>query len=127
MPLQAKLDTGADTASLHAAYPRYFSRDGVDWVQLEIGAGSARPVILERPILRYVTIRRHFGAVQRRPVIRLEVCVGGVTRTIEANLVDRSGLDYPLLLGRSALADEFVVDPSRTHLTDPAACRPNPD
>ena len=49
----------------------------------------------------------------------LGVCLGSVQRTVEVNVVDRSGFDYPVLIGRSFLAGIFVVDPGERFLLTP--------
>lgn len=76
-------------------------------------------VSLRRPYVRTVRIRRHNGNHQRRRVVLMTVCLGEVERTIEVTLTDREYFDYPMLLGRSALAGVAVVDPMSRHLTTP--------
>jgi hypothetical protein len=42
-----------------------------------------------------------------------------VYRVTEVNLVDRSGLTNPLLIGRRFLRDRLLVDTGRKYLMDP--------
>ena len=74
---------------------------------------------LERPLERYVRIVRHSGEHQRRPVVMLEVCLGNKLHDIEFSLIDRSHFIYPVLLGRSALQGQAVIDPDETYLSRP--------
>jgi len=49
-----------------------------------------------------------------RPVVDIVVGVGGDQHTVAASLVDRSHMDYPLLLGRDIL-ENYQVDVTRRH------------
>ena len=62
---------------------------------------------------------RHTGNSQMRPVILLRICLGGVRKEAEVNLVDRSRFKYPLLIGRSFLAGDFLIDSDQTYLLKP--------
>ena len=43
--------------------------------------------------------------LSERPVIDLQVCLGGAMKTIEVNLTDRSAFNYPFLMGTRACAN----------------------
>ncbi len=57
----------------------------------EIGAGPIH------------SVDRSARSGQSRPVVDLVLGIGGVQHTVEANLEDRSRMDYPLVLGRDVL------------------------
>ncbi|MGB5544195.1 MAG: ATP-dependent zinc protease [Gammaproteobacteria bacterium] len=118
--LEAKLDTGADTSSLHARNIHGFKRQGVRMVRFEIeNPETGELVQLERKRMRGVRIREHNGGYQRRPVVEMWVCLGQLKKRIEVNLVDRSQFNYPFLIGRSAMHGEIIVDPDRSFTTSP--------
>ncbi|MGZ8217183.1 ATP-dependent zinc protease family protein [Methylomagnum sp.] len=123
----AKLDTGANTSSLHADQIEHFSKDGEAWVRftLEDGQGS-RPQTVERPIVRAAYIKERLGRSSKRDVVKLTVCKNGRDYETEFTLVDRSNFNYPLLLGRSFLQDVALVDASATFLykADGDLCKP---
>ena len=120
---KAKLDTGAKTSSINARNVEAFTRDGKPWVRFELVLknlqGQTRTVALERPRLRSVLIKERDGKPGKRPVVALELCFGGSLRQAEFTLADRTGFNYPVLLGRRFLAGIAVVDPQATHLTQP--------
>lgn len=118
----AKLDTGADTSSLHASDITWVRRDGGDWVAFDVVGKDNRKVRFERKVERVTRVRKAAGGVQARPVVLLGVCLGDTYRVTEVNLTDRTGLKLPLLVGRSFLAERFAVDSSRTDTVEPA-CR----
>jgi hypothetical protein len=120
LTLAAKLDTGADTSSLHAENIKRFRRAGDRFVRFQVRDENDDLITLERHLARIARIRRHDGDYQRRPVVEMFVCIGSIRRRVEVNLIDRSHLDFPFLLGRSAMEGAVVVDPERTFTTAPS-------
>ena len=120
--IPAKLDTGADTSSLHASDIKWIRRNDGDWVSFDVVGKDERRVRLERKVERVTRVKKAAGGVQERPVVLLGVCLGNTYRTTEVNLTDRTGLKLPFLVGRSFLAEGFVVDSSRTETIEPS-CR----
>jgi len=117
--IAAKLDTGADTSSLHATGIRWFARDDADWVAFEVLGKNGEKVHFESKVTRIARVRRASGGVQKRPTIVMGVCLGKAYRLTEVNLTDRSGFNYEMLLGRSFLAKHFAVDPALTYSVEP--------
>lgn len=128
--LAAKLDTGAKTASLGARNIKRFKRNGEAWVRFDIGSDNGAAPI-EKPLARISKIKRRAGdfdpdegkTYTARPVIELDVCMGGTLRTIEVNLTDRSAFQYPLLIGSEALKRfGALVDPSLKYAAGKPGC-----
>ncbi|MGM0564960.1 MAG: ATP-dependent zinc protease [Pseudomonadota bacterium] len=128
--LPAKLDTGAESASLSAHYIKRFDRDGEKWVEFdlamdkndreELGLDSWQWDDVQMPISRHVRIKRRSENVDegekdynRRPVVELTLCIGGREATVDVNLTDRRDFSYPLLVGSDALRKlNSLIDPS---------------
>jgi hypothetical protein len=119
--LHAKLDTGAKTTSINTVDAEYFERDGKNRVRFSITNRDNESAVIEAPVVRQATIKRHFGKEQTRPVIELDLCIGKVRKKAEVNLVDRSGLNYQLLVGRNFLKGSFAIDSGSTY-TLPLDC-----
>lgn len=117
--LHAKLDTGAKTSSLHAPDPEFVFHDGREWVRISVTNRNIETVMIEAPVVRDVKIKRHFGDSQVRKVVLLDLCIGNVRKTEEVNLVDRTGLNYQLLIGRNFLKDALLIDSGSTYLLSP--------
>jgi hypothetical protein len=117
--LRARMDTGANTSSIHAQDVQIFHRDGKEYISFLITNKWGRTLLLERPLIRHAAIRQDFGEPQNRPVIELSVCVGNVKKTIEVNINDRSVMNYPMLIGRKFLSGSYLVDSSRSFTTPP--------
>lgn len=113
--LHAKLDTGAQTSSIHAPDVEYFERNSELWARFPITNKDIETVMIEAPVVRESKIKRHFGNRQKRTVIELDICIGPVRKTEEVNLVDRTGLNYQLLIGRNFLRDALLIDSGSTY------------
>jgi len=129
--LQAKMDTGALTASLSAKNIELFTRDGEEWVRFVLATKGASSKVYEHKVARISKIKSRADEDEdkdepvsaKRPVVDLEMCLGDVKRTVEVNLTDRSSFNYPLLIGAKALR-EFgaAVNPVRRYTADKPDC-----
>ncbi len=114
--LQARMDTGASSSSLHSENLVEFERDGEDWVRFDIKLDE-KMVTLEREILRYVRVYQQADPEgSRRPVVKLRVRLGNLNQEVEFTLADRSHLDFELILGRNFLTDVALVDVSKKNI-----------
>ena len=109
--VKAKIDTGARTSALHATDIQLVRGDRRRIrfrVPTESGTISCTADLVgERPV------RSSNGQEQRRFVIMTPIRIGDSEWEIEVSLTDRTPMQYPMLLGRAALARRFTVDPSR--------------
>lgn len=119
--VRAKLDTGAKTCSLGVHSLAEFTRHGEQWVRFDVKNKYGDKITLEKKVQRLVRIKRHGVELQNRPVILLGICLGYLYKEIEVNLVDRTDFNYPMLIGRSFMAGNFIVDPS-AKFTSPPTC-----
>ena len=60
------------------------------------------------------------GHRTRRAFLRTRLSLAGVDREVEVNLAERRGMRFPMLLGRTALAGVFTVDPAGSYLVSGA-------
>jgi len=122
--LPARIDTGAETASLDARNIELFERNGRRWVKFEIlHPTTGESIAMERKLKRMALIvQSNSSEPERRPVIKLAISVGHITQSAEFTLSDRSHLDHQMLIGRNILQDVMIVDVSRKN----AAPQPDP-
>lgn len=124
--LKAKLDSGAETSSIHAEDVELFKHEGKRWVRftllLEDADSKAVTLAMEKKRARRVKIKQHNGGHDSRPVVELDICFDGRPYAVEFTLADRSEFIYPVLLGRRFLEGIAVVDPEATFLTQ-ARCQ----
>lgn len=117
--LSAKVDTGAVTCSLHAAHVQEIERNGRAWVRLTLTGENGKNVLVECPVVGTRRIKRHFGRFQERLVVKLTICLGPLFKEVEVNLVDRTGFEYPMLIGRQFLDGDVLVNPSVKFTVEP--------
>lgn len=121
----AKMDTGADNSSVNASVVRRFKRRGESWVLFELINAEGDSVTIERKLVRSAKIKGLSKSRKKRPVVLLTLCVAGVAKEVEVNLVDRTGFRNKMIVGRSFLRHGFLVDPSLKHTVEPS-CPPAP-
>lgn len=128
LAMKAKLDTGADTSSVHARDLELYKRSQKDnWVRFRLIGKDGRSIRYNQNVIRFVHIKTKKGGTIRRPVIHLPLCVGGVSGLAEINLADRGEFDYDVLIGREFLAHRILVDSGSTFVADQSCETPNDD
>ena len=111
--LTAKLDTGALSSALHV---ENISRWEDDWVTFDVPLASGARSHVEARLVRRGQVRSTNGKITWRNFVSTRLCLGPIEREIEIGLVDRSSMNYRMLLGRAALAGGCMVDPARSFL-----------
>ena len=123
--IRAKVDTGARSSALHVeALSSYFEADR-EWVCFSVRTGrgdelqTCRATVMDR---RPVTDSG--GHTTERVFIRTELLLARHRFPVEINLTNRRNMLFPMLLGRTAMAGHFVIDPARSFVLgdrEPAA------
>lgn len=114
--LEARIDTGAETTSIHAEDIELVEKDGKRYVRYTIRdpvSGEAHR--MEDRLRRRVLIKQEEGLRDRRFVVRMWMALGDSRLHIDVTLANRTGMDYPLLIGRNLLTDVAIVDVARHH------------
>ncbi len=116
--IRAKVDTGARTSALHVDAQWRFVEGGAPWVGFRLTPGLPDHAVIESaaPVLDERVVRDSGGKRSTRVFLRTELALAGCTRDIEINLTDRAGMRFPMLLGRTAIAGMFTVDPAVSFL-----------
>ena len=117
--LKAKIDSGARTSSLHCDCAKPVKRNGEEWIVFTVTNHKGDQIRLERRVEKISKVKRHFGKIQRRYVISLGICLGKTYKETPVNLVDRSSMNYQLLIGRRFLKDIYIIDPALTFVSKP--------
>lgn len=112
--VRAKVDTGARSSALHVDAQWRYSEGGAPWVvfRLRPSRRSTRTIEAHAPIHDERAVLDSGGHGTRRVFLRTTLRLAGIEREIEINLTDRGGMLFPMLLGRTALAGVFSVDPA---------------
>jgi len=117
--INAKLDTGARNSSLNVSHITEFVRNGKQWVRFNVTDRYGNTATIEKKIHRTVKIKDHDGKPQLRLAVLLCISLGSFHKEVEVNLADRSYFNYQMLIGRSFLAGNVIVDSSIKYTTKP--------
>lgn len=119
LEMVGKLDTGADTSSIHAYDMDVYKRGKKDhWVRFRLIGKNNRIIRFDQNVIRFVHIKVKTGGTIRRPVIRLPLCVGGASGRAEINLADRGDFHYDILIGREFMAGRILVDSGNSFIAN---------
>lgn len=113
--IKAKIDTGAKTSAIHASNIKHFTKRGNHYVDFCIHPlqGTERVTInCKAPIIDERYIMSSNGHKEHRYVIATSLRLGDNLWPIELTLSNRDPLRYRMLLGREALDNRVLIDPS---------------
>ncbi len=118
--VKVKVDSGALTSSMHAVNIDQFIRDGKRWVRYDVpvkdaDTGERITMHFEVPVYRRVLVRGA-GGEDRRPVVKMSMCIGDRIYEEQFSLRDRGDMNYPVLLGRRTIAHMGLIDVANTFL-----------
>lgn len=119
--LTAKLDTGAETASISAKNIQLYKMDGREYASFTVSHPELeQSVHYNLPIARHTKIKKRAGEgidedeYHSRPLVKMQIQIGGKAHNIMVNLIDRSHFSTPMLLGRDALKKlNAVIDSTK--------------
>jgi hypothetical protein len=118
--IKAKIDTGARTSSLHIVDLEEFYTNDIRMVRFVV-----RPLRKKKEIelkcvaevLDCKSVKDSGGHSEDRYFIRTMASLGTLNMDIDLTLTNRDEMIFPMLLGRTALMDRFIVDPGRSYVT----------
>ena len=117
--IKAKLDTGARTSALHAFNIETYWSDGELWARFFVHPyqkNDAREIACDARIEDIRIVSNPGGRRQRRLVIRTDVRLGDETWPIDLSLTDRDEMGFRLLIGRTAMHGNLIVDPDHSYM-----------
>ena len=113
----ARIDSGAKTSSIHAFNIHPYKKDKVLWVSFEIHPlqEDRRTVIrCDAEVVDRREIKSSSGVSDKRYVIQTQLTLANQTWDIELTLSNRDSMGYRMLLGREAMKDKMMIDPSES-------------
>ncbi|MDY6805395.1 MAG: RimK/LysX family protein [Cyanobacteriota bacterium] len=120
--VSAKLDSGATTSSINAeilSQPDEETESG-GTIKFKFIDTDGNETLYERPIERWVKIKRKEGGTIRRPVVKMIFCIAGKEIEEEVNLSQRDEFNYSILVGRNMLEKgKLTIDSSQTFTSEP--------
>lgn len=119
--IEAKIDTGAYSSSLHCHRIEEFKKEYVSWIRfnlLDPEHEAYNDKLIELPIFDKREVKSSNGQSELRFFIQTEIILFNTQFNIELSLTDRSEMKYPLLIGRKFIHEKFIVDVSKKNLSN---------
>jgi hypothetical protein len=113
--LRAKVDTGARTSALHVDDIERLPGGKVRFFVVLNRKTNRRVEVVEK-VRRVASVRPSSGHAEERIFVATELVIGDVHKEIEVSLAARHGMQFRMLLGRRALAHDFLIDAGRRYL-----------
>jgi hypothetical protein len=117
--IKAKVDTGARTSAIHAFSLQVGERENEPWVRFGVHPeqyDTSVEVFCDAPILDRRMVADSGGHREERIVIETPVKLGHHIWNIEVTLTAREDMRFRMLLGRTAIKNQFLVNPARSYL-----------
>ena len=117
--INARVDTGAKTSSIHAFNIQPFRKHSEPWVSFEVHPlqDNRQTVIrCESRVVDKRSVKSSTGISEKRYVIQTTLQIDGNDFPIELTLSNRDSMGYRMLLGREAMSKRMLVDPAHSHL-----------
>lgn len=110
--LKGKVDTGADVCSLHADHITIDG--GRKTVQFSSKLLTGNTNVITLPLHDQQAVKSANAGIKYRPIISLTIKINGkLLENVLFNLADRTGLEYPVLIGQNALEQgKFTINPT---------------
>lgn len=109
-PFKAKVDSGAETSSLHASDITPFMKGDDEWISFTLHGDNIKAQC-EFPVFKKRKVRSSNGVEQRRYTIEMDITIGRETFTTEFTLSSRRHMKFQSLLGkRRLLAPHFLIE-----------------
>ena len=119
LAIKVKIDTGARTSALHALDIKRVRTDGQDMVSFSIQPLQRNKSVIIRtqaPLVDIRAVSDSGGHTENRFVISSRIVIGNMDKDIDITLTERNSMLFRMLVGRTALADEVLVDPAASYL-----------
>jgi hypothetical protein len=118
--MPARIDTGAATSSLDVRDLTVKEKVVAFRLPEKYGGTSIRLPVKAWQVIRSAETR------ERRPVVEVDLCVGPKQLRARVNLNNRSQVQYPFLIGRNILQENFLVDCMKEFCNPPSCPVPPP-
>jgi len=117
--IEAKTDTGADHSSIDVVEWKSYLHNDQEWIRFKVLNNNGDLQVFERELSRYAMIKRKRAEPVKRPVIEMWLCIGKQKFLAPVNLSKRKDFKYRMLIGRSLLSGNYLVDSAAKRTLSP--------
>ncbi|MCB0737321.1 MAG: ATP-dependent zinc protease [Bacteroidetes bacterium] len=114
--IDVKIDTGAYGCSLHCDFAHVIDVDGKPQLEFGLDLGKTHQTFSTK---YYSTkmVKSSTGVAEERFLVETTIVLFGKEFKQKFSLSNRADMKFPVLLGRTLLSRNFVVDTARTNLS----------
>lgn len=113
--IRAKIDTGARTSSLHAINIERYRKNGADRVRFEVEPlrrYSRLRIPCDADVIDQRAVKDSGGHSEDRLVVLTTIHLQAFSKSVELTLTERPNMRFRMLIGRTALVPDIVVNPA---------------
>lgn len=117
--IEAKIDTGAYTNSLHCEKIEFVSHNNKNLLRITIKLAEGNQQKIKTIDFENYTqkkIKNSFGELEERYVIKTIIKLGRKNIRTSISLSNRENMRYEVLIGRKMLKGKFLIDVNQIHL-----------
>ena len=117
--IKVKIDTGARTSALHAINIERTTVNGRDMVRFHVQPLQRNKIVVirtEAPLVDIRSVSDSGGHSESRYVISSTLKMGPIDQEIDITLTERNSMLFRMLVGRTALVSNVLVDPTASFL-----------
>ena len=114
--LDAKIDTGADSSSIHCDEV-IVEGDMVTFLLHDEVHSAYHGKKITLPIAKRSRVKSSNGKSEERIFIKTSIKLGCKTYDAEISLSNRENMKYPMLVGRRFMSQRYLVDVSHKYIT----------
>lgn len=111
--IEAKIDTGAYTSSLHCENIAIRTENGNEILYFTLNLEGEKVFRFEE--FAQKKIKNSFGEMEERFVIRTHISIAKKKILASISLSNRDNMRYPVLIGRRLLKGRFIIDVNYIH------------
>jgi ribosomal protein S6--L-glutamate ligase len=114
----ARIDSGAKTSSIQATHIKLIKKDDENWVRFMINPLQNNTIskTITAKLKGKRSIKGSFGIAEERFIVKTSITIGEDTFEIELCLANRNSMEFRMLLGRNALINRYLINPSEKKL-----------
>jgi len=111
--IEAKIDTGAYTCSIHCKNINLKTENAQQVLYFQLLNNDTEEHRVDS--FTQKKIKNSFGEIEERYIVKTLVHIGRKKINTTISLSDRGNMRYPVLIGRRLLKGKFIVDVSQIH------------
>lgn len=108
--LVAKIDTGARTSSIHVTNLKHLSGQKISFDVVLRRRKPHKYQSVTTEYLRMTKVKSSNGQIQERLVVSQRIHIGHIDKQVELTLSVRDNMTCRMLLGRTALQEDFLIN-----------------